>query len=176
MAERVIKDYRYWKGTELPADFSEVYDKFLEIFHSFLNSFFNFANQIENIILNPPKSGTSVKLVFDITSTDNSLKEYHTTLEETVGKYVKKHKKGCFIATAVYGTPLATELDVLRQFRDKYLETNPAGKRIVSFYYAISPYLVPLISESDLRKRIAQTINISHFPQSSTIGGRRLGL
>jgi len=56
---------------------------------------------------------------------------------------------GCFIATAAYGTSMAEEIDVLRQFRDEYLLTNPAGKLLVSLYYTASPPLADLISKHE---------------------------
>ena len=56
---------------------------------------------------------------------------------------------GCFIATAAYGTPLAEEIDALRQFRDQYLITNPAGRLVVSLYHAGSPPLANLISKHE---------------------------
>ncbi len=45
----------------------------------------------------------------------------------------------CFIATAAYGTPMAEEIDILRQFRDQYLLTNAIGTAFVDLYYNISP-------------------------------------
>jgi hypothetical protein len=56
---------------------------------------------------------------------------------------------GCFIATAAYGTPLAGELDILRDFRDEYLLTNPAGEALVEIYYSVSPPIADFIAERD---------------------------
>ena len=60
-----------------------------------------------------------------------------------------KRPSWCFIATAAYGTPLAGEIDVLRQFRDEYMLTNPAGRLIVSLYYESSPPLANFIGKNE---------------------------
>jgi hypothetical protein len=52
----------------------------------------------------------------------------------------------CFIATATYGTPMAKEIEILREFRDKYLITNPLGKGLVEFYYGVSPPIAEFIT------------------------------
>ncbi len=54
---------------------------------------------------------------------------------------------GCFIATAAYGTPMAEEIQILREFRDEYLLTNPVGKGLVDFYYRVSPPMAEFITE-----------------------------
>jgi hypothetical protein len=62
----------------------------------------------------------------------------------------------CFIATAAYGTPMAKEIEILREFRDKYLMTNPVGKGLVEFYYRVSPPIAEFITEHPTLKPIVR--------------------
>jgi len=62
----------------------------------------------------------------------------------------------CFIATAAYGTPMAQEIEILREFRDKYLMTNPVGKGLVEFYYRVSPPIAEFITEHPSLKPIVR--------------------
>ena len=60
--------------------------------------------------------------------------------------------EGCFIATVVYGTPLASEITMLRKFRDR-LNTNTVGKLFVKTYYTMGPYAAKLISRRESLKK-----------------------
>jgi len=57
---------------------------------------------------------------------------------------------GCFIATAAYGTDIAKELDILREFRDAVLLPNSLGAEFVSLYYKTSPPMADFISQHEV--------------------------
>ncbi|MGB5924636.1 MAG: C1 family peptidase [Dehalococcoidia bacterium] len=63
---------------------------------------------------------------------------------------------GCFIATAAYGTPMAGEIEILREFRDGYLLTNPLGQAFVDFYYRTSPPVAQFITEHPSLKPVVR--------------------
>jgi len=63
----------------------------------------------------------------------------------------------CFIATAAYGTPLAPEITVLREFRDKKLETSYIGSLLVNVYYKISPSVADFIRQREIMKKITRS-------------------
>jgi hypothetical protein len=55
----------------------------------------------------------------------------------------------CFIATAAYGTALHEDIEVLRDFRDAYLTSNPAGRAFVKSYYDANPPLADVIRDNE---------------------------
>jgi Zn finger protein HypA/HybF involved in hydrogenase expression len=55
-------------------------------------------------------------------------------------------KEGCFIATAVYGTPLAPEIAILQRFRETELRPRRAGRWIIGVYERYSPPLADAIA------------------------------
>jgi len=71
-----------------------------------------------------------------------------------------KEETGCFIATAVYGTPLAPQINILRDFRDEILLRNELGKKFVAFYYRNSPPLANFISQHSTLRKVIREISI----------------
>jgi Tfp pilus assembly protein PilX len=53
----------------------------------------------------------------------------------------------CFVATAAYGQPYHPMVLVLRQFRDRYLQTWKGGRILVNTYYVVGPKLAHLIKD-----------------------------
>lgn len=68
-------------------------------------------------------------------------------------------KSGCFIATAAFGTPMATEIDALRQFRDEKLVRNLVGRRLTEMYYRLSPPVAGIIARSE-KMRVLVRLNL----------------
>jgi hypothetical protein len=67
----------------------------------------------------------------------------------------------CFIATAAFGSPLAGQVEILRQFRDKYLLTNTPGRKFVSWYYRNGPVAANFIKDKPLVKAF---VRIALYP------------
>lgn len=89
----------------------------------------------------------SIDLVFRLTVTDHGGKTDTDQVTVTTNE-----NPDCFIATAAYGSPMASQLQVLREFRDNYLMTNDLGRSFVSFYYNNSPPIANYIAKrSELR-------------------------
>lgn len=62
---------------------------------------------------------------------------------------------GCFIATAAYGSHMANQVNILKDFRDQVLLPHSIGKGFVKFYYKFSPPIADFIAKhNNLRAMI----------------------
>ena len=83
--------------------------------------------------------------------------------------YVRKAAGGklsdsqCFIATAVYGSPSAPEVIILKDFRDTFLMKHQIGRLFVYVYYTLSPSVVPLIKERKHLKGVVRLLVLTPF-------------
>lgn len=62
----------------------------------------------------------------------------------------------CFIATAAYGYYDEPHVMLLREFRDKILLTNEAGRSFVDFYYRVSPDMADFISQREWLRSVVR--------------------
>lgn len=65
---------------------------------------------------------------------------------------------GCFIATAAYGDPLATEVLLLKKWRDGYLYHRFIGRIFIKLYYLISPIFARYVAKSERNKLYTRRI------------------
>jgi hypothetical protein len=57
--------------------------------------------------------------------------------------------KPCFIATACYGSAMASEVELLRSFRDRVLAERPGGRAFIALYYRTSPPLARFLERHE---------------------------
>jgi len=102
-------------------------------------------------------SGGEEGVTVQVDSDGDGITDYTLTAgSELTGDEFIPPFSGCFIATAAYGTPMAEEIEILREFRDGYLLTNPLGQGLVEFYYKVSPPMAEFITEHPSLKPIVR--------------------
>ena len=77
---------------------------------------------------------------------------------DEIGLYSPMGGLPCFIATAAYGTETASQLDILRDFRDQILLENALGSRFVEAYYKFSPPVADFIEKSDFLRVVVREV------------------
>jgi hypothetical protein len=80
----------------------------------------------------------------------------------------------CCTATAAFGTPMAKEIGVLREFRDEYLFTNRLGRILADFYYGLSPPIAEFITEHPSLRPIVRTGLAPAVAVSTVVGNTSL--
>ena len=68
--------------------------------------------------------------------------------------YIPPAKKGCYVATAVYGSYDCPQVWTLRRYRDYTLSKTCFGRLFIHIYYAISPILVRWFGNKEWFKKM----------------------
>ena len=84
----------------------------------------------------------------------NIMMKYHDNFYPPTAETSKpdESKKGCYIATCIYGSYDCPEVWTLRRFRDNILDKNLFGRLFIKTYYLISPKLVKYLGDYSLFK------------------------
>ncbi|MCX8033413.1 MAG: hypothetical protein N3B14_08535 [Thermoleophilia bacterium] len=70
----------------------------------------------------------------------------------------KGGESSCFVATVVFGTPLAEEVQVLRWYRDNRLLRTTHGRLAVRIYYAVGPTLARAVNKTETGQKAVRAI------------------
>jgi len=81
--------------------------------------------------------------------TEGALSNELTATPDVTTPYPDLPDKGCFVATAAFGVDWTAEVQVLRDFRDRFLVSNQPGRALVRWYYRNGPSAAALIAEYD---------------------------
>jgi hypothetical protein len=99
-------------------------------------------------------------LIFELIVTDSGGLQSSDSTTVSVSNFEKDNPGasggGCFIATADYGSNIERKVMVLREFRDRYLITNPLGQACVDLLYAYSPPVADFIARNDSLRALVQ--------------------
>lgn len=93
------------------------------------------------------------------------VEKYDTTVQEikrynetyTPPQITRVAKKGCYIATAVYGTYDCPEVWTLRRYRDTILDKTWYGKIFIRIYYKISPSIVKTFGKNSIFNKVCKS-------------------
>lgn len=64
----------------------------------------------------------------------------------------------CFVATATFGSPLASQVSVLRRVRDRYLAPHAAGRMLIDAYYEHGPRMAAAVREHAWLRTVSRVV------------------
>ena len=98
----------------------------------------------------PARAEKYAQLILEIDPNNVEAKGYLTRVTK------ENSSKGCYIATAVYGSYDCPQVWTLRRYRDNRLSKTWYGRFFISMYYSVSPMLVKLIGDKRWFKKICK--------------------
>lgn len=83
---------------------------------------------------------------------------YNKAIDSVSTQQAQNKSSGCFVATAVYGTPDAEQIEYLRFFRDTALEKCTVGRAFIRWYYKYGQIAANYISTKPNIKMLVRSI------------------
>lgn len=81
---------------------------------------------------------------------------YSTAEYDEYKRVEASEAKSCFIATAAFEDIDCAEVALFRMFRDDFLNSTPAGRLFVKWYYCLSPPIAVLIRKSRVCRAVTR--------------------
>ena len=78
----------------------------------------------------------------------------------------------CFVATAAYGSPMASQVQELIKFRDNILKGLAYGRIAVLIYYKLSPRLACIIQNRPILRSLTRIVLIPFIAFAKTVNRR----
>ena len=139
--------------TETVSDAKEIARRNMFAIVSFLSELFcnvdaNFGSYTKTWVL------SNAKFTINLAIDEPVVERLYKLVRKNEPSFDIKQKKGCYVATAVYGSYDCPEVWTLRRFRDSTLATSWYGRAFIKIYYAASPTLVKWFGNSKIFKKI----------------------
>jgi hypothetical protein len=81
-----------------------------------------------------------------------------SSVQLTTSDFQSGSVDACFVATAAYGSVMASDVEMLRRFRDVALRNSALGELFVESYYTFGPPVAGVVGESEILRATARAI------------------
>jgi hypothetical protein len=137
--------------------------------HNTIQSLIGELAQVNSILL--IQQETNEQILKDVSNYYNDIKvENNPWTESTIGQNSTPNEGGCLIATATYGSEMATEVQQLRELRDNTLLNTESGTAFMGtfndIYYSFSPVIADYERENPYFK---EAVKIAITPMLSSL-------
>lgn len=113
------------------------------------------CNRFQDIMYSPEMRKMLLTIAGEYEKTEDENNSYVNQDDESQNN---QNKEGCYIATAVYGSYDASEVMVLRKFRDEVLKQSLLGRMFIRVYYATSPQIAKKLKNHHRVNKIVRII------------------
>ncbi|MFN9065841.1 MAG: CFI-box-CTERM domain-containing protein [Bdellovibrionales bacterium] len=85
-------------------------------------------------------------------------KAKHPAAIKSFLKMASAERPRCFIASAAFESPLCSEVQILRWWRDSYLKKSTWGRKFILLYYRVSPRVAEILDNSKILRQLTRTL------------------
>lgn len=150
------RSYQSVYYVEMPSRGSGLKTALLDTYTALFEALLSWRNQFLAVVSSPGEylmpDGT-INLALDYPD-----RKRITVCADRLRKEAKALRRGCFIATAVYGSFDDPAVCVLRRFRDGPLASNLVGRAFIGGYYFAGPVLASLVERIPLLRSVARIV------------------